>query len=216
MIMGLVIGLTFLFGFGNVLSLALTLGVPVYVAPLIAPAVDLTVLGLLMGTRELALRGGDRRALRPARRLLLGASGVTLVLNVAEPLCTGAWGKAAFDAVGPLLLMGWAEAGPGLLQLLNAAVSGGTNIGQSPGDRRVLDAPGDQEERVEATDGCGHRPSSFDPGERDLLVRARQEDAQHWRRYHRPISAETLRKRMRVGAARSRALVAAVRAERQF
>ncbi|MEV6622300.1 hypothetical protein AB0M83_17720 [Amycolatopsis sp. NPDC051106] len=40
--MGIVIGLTFLFGFGNVLALALRIGVPVYVEPLVAPAVDLT------------------------------------------------------------------------------------------------------------------------------------------------------------------------------
>jgi hypothetical protein len=40
-IMAAVVGLTFLFGFGNVLSLGLQLGVPVWVAPLVAPAVDL-------------------------------------------------------------------------------------------------------------------------------------------------------------------------------
>ncbi len=39
-IMGTVVGLTFLFGFGNVLSLALRLDVPGWVAPLVAPAVD--------------------------------------------------------------------------------------------------------------------------------------------------------------------------------
>ncbi len=36
-IMGTVVGLTFLFGFGDVLNLALRLGVPVWVAPLVAP-----------------------------------------------------------------------------------------------------------------------------------------------------------------------------------
>ena len=51
-IMGTVVGLTFLFGFGNVLNLALRLGVPVWVAPLVAPAVDLSILGLLLGTRH--------------------------------------------------------------------------------------------------------------------------------------------------------------------
>ncbi|GGM74302.1 hypothetical protein GCM10012275_51250 [Longimycelium tulufanense] len=40
-IMG-VVGLTFLFGFGNVLNPALRLGVPVWVTPLVAPAVDLS------------------------------------------------------------------------------------------------------------------------------------------------------------------------------
>lgn len=48
----IVIGLTFLFGFGNVLALALRIGVPVYVAP----AVDLTVLGLLVGTWRCRVR----------------------------------------------------------------------------------------------------------------------------------------------------------------
>jgi hypothetical protein len=52
-IMGVVVGLTFLFGFGNVLNLALRLGVPVWVAPLVAPAVDLSILGPLLGTRHL-------------------------------------------------------------------------------------------------------------------------------------------------------------------
>jgi hypothetical protein len=48
-IMGTVVGLTFLFGFGNVLDLALRLDVPAWVAPLVAPAVDLSILGLLLG-----------------------------------------------------------------------------------------------------------------------------------------------------------------------
>jgi hypothetical protein len=57
-IAGIVVALTFLFGFGNVLALGLRLGVPIWVAPLIvAPAVDLSVVGLL-GTRHLALHGG--------------------------------------------------------------------------------------------------------------------------------------------------------------
>jgi hypothetical protein len=119
-IMGSVVGLTFLFGFGNVLNLALRLGVPVWVAPLVAPAVDLSIFGLLLGTRHLALTGAPVVALRPARRLLVFASAVTLALNVADPLVAGEYGKAAFDAVGPLLLIGWAEVGPGLLQAISA------------------------------------------------------------------------------------------------
>jgi hypothetical protein len=42
-IMGTVIGLAVLFGFGGVLGLALRLGVPPWVAPLVAPAVGLSV-----------------------------------------------------------------------------------------------------------------------------------------------------------------------------
>jgi hypothetical protein len=67
-IMTAVVGLTFLFGFGNVWILALRLGVPAWVAPLVAPAVDLSVMGLLLGTRYLALHGARPDQLRPARR----------------------------------------------------------------------------------------------------------------------------------------------------
>jgi hypothetical protein len=56
-IMGTVVGLTFLFGFGNVLDLALQLGAPVWVAPLVAPAVGLSILGLLLAIRHLAVNG---------------------------------------------------------------------------------------------------------------------------------------------------------------
>ncbi|SQD97614.1 hypothetical protein FMEAI12_4250005 [Parafrankia sp. Ea1.12] len=44
-IMGLVMGLSFLFGFGNSWALGLHLGVSPYIAPLVAPAVDLSVVG---------------------------------------------------------------------------------------------------------------------------------------------------------------------------
>src|SRR5438270_6373321 len=98
-IMGTVVGLTFMFGFGNVWTLALRLGVPAWVAPLVAPAVDLSILGLLLGTRHLALQGAHPDQLRPARRLLIFSSVVTLALNVADPLIAGELGKAAFDSV---------------------------------------------------------------------------------------------------------------------
>jgi hypothetical protein len=58
--------------------------------------------------------------LYPARRLLIFASLATLALNIADPIRTGQYGKAAFDAVGPLLLIGWAEVGPGLLHAIAA------------------------------------------------------------------------------------------------
>jgi hypothetical protein len=95
--------------------------VPVWVAPLVAPAVDLSILGLLLGSRHLALAGVASAQLRPARRLLIFATQVTLALNVADPLVAGEYGKAAFDAVGPLLLIGWAEVGPDLMRALTTA-----------------------------------------------------------------------------------------------
>jgi hypothetical protein len=218
-IMGTVVGLTFLFGFGNVLNLALRLGVPVWVAPLVAPAVDLTILGILLGTRHLVVRGAGVDVLRPLRRLLIFASVVTLALNVAAPLVAGEYGKAAFDAVGPLLLIGWAEVGPGLLQAmietcrapsrLHAEGVGSLVDGDEAVDAGPVHVAG---ENVEG--GPEGRPVSCSRGEVAddvLLGRAREEDESHWARYRRPISAETLRKRLGVGAARSRVLVSAVR-----
>lgn len=215
--MGLVIGLTFLFGFGNVLNLALKLQVPVFVAPLVAPAVDLTVLGLLVGTRHLALSGASDDVLRPARHLLLAASVVTLLLNVADPVCAGQWGKAAFDAVGPLLLIGWAEAGPGLLRALSAA---STDLGSVQLSTSSLAEQRD--DGAEQAAGYTALPRDEEVGvvprriadlDKELVERARRADAEHWRRHQRPISAETLRKQLRVGARTSRALVAVVRPE---
>lgn len=37
---------------------------------------------------------------------------------MADPLVAGQYGKAAFDSVDPLLLIGWAEVGPVLLQTI--------------------------------------------------------------------------------------------------
>ncbi len=216
--MGLIIGLTFLFGFGNVLHLALKLQVPVLVAPLVAPAVDLTVLGLLVGTRHLALSGADKQVLRPARHLLLAASVVTLLLNVADPVCTGQWGKAAFDSVGPLLLIGWAEAGPSLLHALSVA-SAGPETWQlsSPAsselkcDDAEVNAWGATALQHDQRVGVGpRRTTALDE---ELVERARRADVDHWRRYRRPISAETLRKQLRIGATTSRALVMEVRSK---
>jgi hypothetical protein len=224
MIMGVVVGLTFLFGFGNVLTLALRLGVPVWVAPLVAPAVDLSILGLLLGTRHLALYGATPEQLRPARRLLIFASIATLALNIADPLITGAYGKAAFDAVGPLLLIGWTEVGPGLLQAISTISHSPKVTNQANRfDRRTghdgATTNTNQASTVAArqSDGPGSdtasRPAAI-ASDHDLIDQARREDARHWLANQRPISAETLRKNLRISAARSRMLVTIVRAER--
>ncbi|HEX5407596.1 MAG TPA: hypothetical protein VFX16_35420 [Pseudonocardiaceae bacterium] len=223
-IMGTALGLTFLFGFGNVLNLALRLGVPVWVTPLVAPAADLSILGLLLGTRHLAPHGATPEQLRPARRLLIFASLTTLSLNIADPLITGAHGKAAFDAVGPLLLIGWAEVGPGLLQAI-------TTISHQPKETiqaNMFDRRTGQDDATTNTDKASTLAiwQSVEPGrdtanrpadivsDHDLIDQARREDARHWLAHQRPISAETLRKNLRISAARSRMLVTIVRAER--
>ncbi|WP_262704407.1 MULTISPECIES: SpdA protein [Streptomyces] len=215
--MAAVVSLTFLFGFGNVWNLALRLGVPPWVAPLVAPAVDLSILGLLLGIRYLALHGAPVDQLRPARRLLVLSSGMTLALNTADPLIAGDLGKAAFDAVGPILLIGWAEVGPGLLHALaatsrqDAAVRKSTTPqhGQGPG----LTAGSPHECRTTSVSFVSTTRTERQSEGDELLERARQEDARHWETYQRPISAETLRKRLHVGAARSRMLVTMIRSD---
>ncbi|GAA4849459.1 hypothetical protein GCM10025787_35450 [Saccharopolyspora rosea] len=217
-IMGTVIALTFLFGFGNVLSLGLRLGVPAYVAPLVAPAVDLSVLGLLVGTRHLALHGASREQVRPAQRLLIFASAVTLALNVAEPICAGQIGKAAFDAVGPLMLIGWAEVGPGLLKAIRE-VHGDGQVEADP-DAGTDEALHTKEAagRTAVNNAAGQigdnpSPDSWDgdAGEDPLVAEACRLDTEHWAKHRRPISAETLRCELRVGSRRARALARVVR-----
>jgi hypothetical protein len=221
--MGAVVGLTFMFGFGNVLNLALRLGVPVWVAPLIAPAVDLSILGLLLGSRHLALAGVTSAQLRPARRLLIFTSVVTLALNVADPLVAGEYGRAAIDAVGPLLLIGWAEVGPGLLQAMSASrCEKLPPVSEFPVPRAGSAMPFPDDETDETVIPVARETVSSEGAAAleasmiidDLLERARWEDARHWVEHRRPISADTLRKRLRVGAARSRMLVSMIRASR--
>ncbi len=251
LIAAVVVALTFIFGFGNLLDLALRLGVPSFIAPLVAPAVDLSVVGLLVGTRYLAICGVNPAQLRPAHRLLAFASVATLALNVIDPLVTGQVGKAAFDAVGPLLLIGWVEVAPGFLHAIANTEPASTTTAQAAGPcvNDDLDFAKDRAGTMardinDATVGQAPQPSGTVPvdgtsdpplrslGEatghlnhtqreprrqpiENLLEQARQIDGWHRGMYLRPVSAETLRKRLRIGSARSRSLVAIIRSDVQ-
>jgi hypothetical protein len=100
-VLAAITALTFAFGFGNVWALGRSLGVPPFVAPLVGPAVDLSVAGLLIGIRHLSMAGIPSGQLRPARILLTACGTATLALNIAGPVTAGAYGRAAFDSVGP-------------------------------------------------------------------------------------------------------------------
>ncbi|MFI5758765.1 DUF2637 domain-containing protein [Streptomyces sp. NPDC051569] len=97
-VMAVIAALAFVFSFGNVWALAMRLGVPHPIAPLIAPMVDLSVVGLLVALRFLALRGVPKTELRAGTRLLAGR-----------------YGRACLDTVAPLLLLGWGHVGPAFL-----------------------------------------------------------------------------------------------------
>lgn len=120
-VMAIIAALAFVFSFGNVWALALRLGVPRPIAPLIAPMVDLSVVGLLVALRFLALRGVPAHELKAGTRLLHLCGLLTLALNTAEPLLTGHYGRACLDTVAPLLLLGWGRVGPAFLAQLHTA-----------------------------------------------------------------------------------------------
>lgn len=122
-VMAIIAALAFVFSFGNVWSLALRLGVPGPVAPLIAPMVDLSVVGLLVALRYLSLRGVPAGELTAATRLMHASGFFTLALNVAEPIIAGHYGRACVDAVAPLLLLGWGAVGPALLRHFHAVAT---------------------------------------------------------------------------------------------
>lgn len=142
---------------------------------------------------------------------------------MADPLVAGEYGKAAFDAVGPLLLIGWAEVGPGFLQALGstkppAGVHGVAGTGQA--DVRLPETPaGDLLWRQAESEKLGVREQDPQrPRKRPLEVlldQARREDAAHRAAHQKPISADTLRVRLGIGATQARRLVKIVRAQFQ-
>jgi hypothetical protein len=118
-VMAVIAALAFVFSFGNVWALALRLGVPRPIAPLIAPMVDLSVVGLLVALHHLAAHGTDPAHLRSATRLMHLCGLLTLALNTAQPLLARHYGRAAIDTVAPALLLGWGTVGPTLLRHLH-------------------------------------------------------------------------------------------------
>jgi len=105
-----IVVMTFAFSLGNVTRLCLDLGITAWVAWLVAPAVDLSVIGLLIGIRFLSLHGYRDDQLAKPRRLLRFCGILTLALNTSGALCHQQFGTALVDAVGPALLIGWSEA----------------------------------------------------------------------------------------------------------
>ena len=111
----------FTFSFGNIWHLALAWGIPAPIAPLVAPMLDVSVVGLMIAIRQLALRGIPARQLLSARLLMLACAATTWGLNIAQAVIDHRWGAVIIDSVAPALLLGWAEVGPTLLRLTTTA-----------------------------------------------------------------------------------------------
>jgi hypothetical protein len=84
--------------------------------------VDITAFGLLVVVPWLVLAGVSPEKLKPANRLMAVAGFLTLALNSAPSGINGwvhhdarAWGRAAVEAIVPLLLIWWSHVGPKLI-----------------------------------------------------------------------------------------------------
>ena len=192
-----IVAMALAFSVVNVTRLCLDLGVAGWIAWLIGPSVDLSVIGLLTGIRFLSVHGRSHRQLAKMHRFLRFCGLLTLALNTAGALWHFQFGTAAVDAIGPVLLIGWSEIGPWLLREINAVCS--------PAVPEPTAA-----ERPQASPAAPARPVEFPAW---LLARTRELDAEHRTATGRPISRDNLRERLQIGRQRASDLVAAVRAE---
>jgi hypothetical protein len=184
--------MTFAFSLGNVTQLCVNLGITAWIAWLVGPAVDLSVVGLLTGIRFLSLHGHTDAQLVKLHRMLRFCGLLTLALNTAGALSHRQYGTALVDAVGPALLIGWSEIGPWMLRQVHATCP-------------PLPAPRQPQPQPTVT-----RLPILPP---TLLARARELDAAHRAATGRPVSRDNLRAQLRIGRDRASALVAAVRQE---
>lgn len=113
--------LAFVFSFGNVGLHGVALGVDWRIAYLTGPAVDLSVVGLIVAGSYLSHRGYTEKQLWPVHLMSVLCGAVMLYLNCGQALYEHRWRLAVFDAVGPLLLVGWGAIGPWLLRHLGFA-----------------------------------------------------------------------------------------------
>ncbi|MGW2520001.1 DUF2637 domain-containing protein [Streptomyces sp. NPDC001617] len=210
-VMGIIAALAFVFSFGNVWALALRLGVPAPIAPLIAPMVDLSVVGLLVALRYLSLRGVPPEQMKAATRLMHVSGLLTLALNIAESITAAHYGRAAVDAVAPLLLLGWGAVGPQLLRSFHAvtteatapAPAAETEPAQEPAPSPAQPAPVAPEPTPAPTAPAVKVPEP-------LLTEARSIAASHHTEHGETITPTQLKRRLGIGLPMATALHAAL------
>jgi hypothetical protein len=216
-------GLCFLFSAGNVYQLAVDLGLWAWIRPLVAPAVDLSLVALVVGIRFLARRGLSGAELRRPRLFLLAVGLAAWALNTAGAVAQRDWGKAAFDSLAPGLLVGWAEVLPWFLRQFHAV----THPTEDPTPVRVpvpVPTPAAGEARPSpAEDGTRarsrrparpSRPTTAGAGAAPLaglVERARTAAAAYEAEHGRPVSRDALRRALHVSNRVAGELLRAVR-----
>ncbi|WEH17189.1 DUF2637 domain-containing protein [Streptomyces sp. VNUA24] len=224
-VMGIIALLAFVFSFGNVWALALRLGVPAPIAPLIAPMVDLSVVGLLVALRYLSLRGVPPEQMKAATRLMHVSGLLTLALNIAEPITAAHYGRAALDAVAPLLLLGWGAVGPQLLRSFHAVTREATapapvdetETAQEPAPAPLQPAPV-AASTAPVTPELSPAPAPIASAltapavkvPEPLLIEARTIAASHHAEHGETISPAQLKRRLGIGLPMATALHAAL------
>lgn len=218
-VMIVIAALAFVFSFGNVWSLALRLGVPGPIAPLIAPMVDLSVVGLLIALRYLSLRGLPADQMTAATRLMHFSGLLTLALNVAEPIVAGHYGRAAVDAVAPLLLLGWGSVGPQLLRAFHTVARPAVPASQHDKIESVPETASDAPRpAVPLTTAPAPVAPRIAPAPAStavkvpepLLTEARSIATSHHTEHGEPITAAQLKTRLGIGLPMATALHAAL------
>jgi hypothetical protein len=86
-------GCAFAFSFGNIWQLARLWGLPPSIAPLVAPMLDISVVGLLVTVRQLTLHRVPGRQLLGARLLMLTCAVTTWALNIAQSVLDHRWAR---------------------------------------------------------------------------------------------------------------------------
>lgn len=112
--------LIFFFSFGNVGAFGESLGVEHRIAYLTGPAVDLAVVVLVVASSYLAMRGTER-GLWPLHLSAFACGLIMISLNIAGAVHARHWRLAAFDSVGPVMLIGWGALAPWLWRNLTEA-----------------------------------------------------------------------------------------------
>ncbi|MFI5801060.1 DUF2637 domain-containing protein [Streptomyces sp. NPDC051677] len=226
-VMGIIALLAFVFSFGNVWALALRLDVPAPIAPLIAPMVDLSVVGLLVALRYLSLRGVPPEQMKAATRLMHVSGLLTLALNIAEPITAAHYGRAAVDAVAPLLLLGWGAVGPQLLRSFHAVATEATAPAPAAETEPAQQsAPASTEQETASTPAppvatepapapALSAPALVPPAPavkvpEPLLTEARSIASAHHAEHGEPITAAQLKRRLGLGLPMATALHAAL------
>lgn len=120
-VLGIVPLLLFFFSFGNVGLLGTSLGVDHWIAFLTGPAVDLAVAGCVIASSYLSTRGWTERQLWPLHTAATVCGLVMILLNTGGAVYSTRWRLAAFDSVGPLMLVGWGLIAPWLWRNLTEA-----------------------------------------------------------------------------------------------